>query len=213
MAKRHKKHRKHRRGHHGVGTTVTLRGFGKLGTEMSALLPVLLGGGVTGGVIVGARYFTVPSDGSAMTTTQQSVYKYAPWLGLLAGAVTAAAVYLLGKGKASMGAALSTFGTSVVATGVGVASDMMLASSDANAAIAAQALRAPASSAHAGLGSMYTMRPNGMGAVVMEPVRGLGAVVPQLNGGGVGYTSYVGGEKVNLSGVNEGAFGTRQFAP
>jgi hypothetical protein len=213
MAKRHKKHR---RGHHGVGTTVTLRGFGKLGTEMSALLPVLLGAGVTGGTMLGARYFTIPGDGTPQTDTQKSVYKYAPWIGLLAGAVTAVAVYMLGKGKAGMGAAIATIGTSAAVTGIGVAADQILAGTDANAAIAAQALRAPDSSSHAGFGSMYTMRPNGMGAVVMEPVRGLGAVVPQLSSGGMGdlgYTSYVGGEKVNLSGVNEGAFGTRQFAP
>lgn len=214
MAKR-RSHRRHRH-HRGMGSAISLRGLGKVKSSrgiMSFVLPTAVGVLVPAAVIASARYFAKPSE----SPTQEKIYKYAPWLGLGAGLVSAGAMYVMSRGMAA------PLATGVAATGVALTSfvhdqivvgDPRATTLTPNMATRAPAAAPPAATPDAGagtngLGSYFTQRPNGA----------LGAAVPQLNGvvmsptNGLGYSAYTGGETVNLGAVNSSAFGTPGFRP
>lgn len=190
MAK--KKH--HKKGHRGM------RGFGalKMSNPLPMLLPVLVGGVLTGITIVAARYFTMPAAGAAPTDTQKSVYKFAPWIGAAVGALSSVAMYAITKG---MTGAVTTFGSSLAVSLATFASDMITFKDQGTVAQAAL-MMAPAQAMTSGVGSIYSLR---TGAVVPALAQGTGAVV--LTPQGV-QGPYVGGERVSLQGVNPSAFGT-----
>jgi hypothetical protein len=216
MAKRRRRH--HRRHHRGMGSAISLRGLGAVKSSrgiMNFVLPTAVGVLVPAAVIASARHFAKPSE----SPTQEKIYKYAPWLGLGAGLVSAGAMYVMSRGMAA------PIATSVAATGVALTSFVhdQIVVGDARATtltpnMATRSAEAPAAppgggaasnTGTNGLGSYFTQRPNGA----------LGAAVPQLNGvvmsptNGVGYAAYTGGETVNLGAVNSSAFGTPGFRP
>jgi hypothetical protein len=217
MSKR-RHHRKHRRGHHGVGTSITLKGIGRAkkmrgpGAVMMFVLPAVVGGGITALGIVAARYFTMPKAGEAFSDTTRSVFKNAPWIGLLAGGVSTVATYMLmgpaaaaGAGVGSLMTALTAFGNDKI-----IAMDPNSLAQSAIALLPSQPAATTQPNGISGLGTIYTMRKTGavvpqlkqnMGAIVAEPTHGLG---------NLGYKAYTGGETVSLSGVSPAAFGTPQ---
>jgi len=211
MAKRRsRKHSKSRRRSRGVGSAISLAGLGKVKSQrglMTFLLPTAVGILVPAGVVVAARYFSDPMKGE----TQAMIYKQAPWLGLAAGAISAAALYVMGGGAAAAAAA------SVAAAGVALTSfahDQLLVR-DPERRVWAQTLNADAADAAgpvAGLGNYFTSRPNGALGAAVPQLTSTGAVV-MTPSNGMGYTAYSGGEEVNLGSVNASAFGTPGFRP
>lgn len=213
MAKRRssRKHSKSRRRSRGVGSAISLAGLGKVKSQrglMTFLLPTAVGILVPAGVVVAARYFSDPTKGE----TQAMIYKQAPWLGLAAGAISAAALYVMGGGAAAAAAA------SVAAAGVALTSfahDQLLVR-DPERRVWAQTLNADAAGDAAGplagLGNYFTSRPNGALGAAVPQLTSTGAVV-MAPSNGVGYAAYSGGEEVNLGSVNASAFGTPGFRP
>jgi hypothetical protein len=214
MAKKKRKHGK-RHGHHGVGTTLTLRGLGRAGRMRGAgsiamfLVPPLVGGGLAALTIMAARYFTTPKAGTTFSTTTKMVYKNAPWIGLAAGAVGSLATFML-MGQ-SAGAGLSAGAAALIASLVAFGQDKMLMGTPDAAGVAATALltpSTPAAAAAAGLGTVYSAR---LGAVVPQLQQGTGAIVMEPTHG-IPTRAYTGGQTVSLGNVNARAFGTDQMS-
>lgn len=160
MAKRRRHGKKRRRGMRGLGSTLVVRrGLGNLfkGQGLAAtILPPIIGVGVAAATVLGVRHFANPADTAG---SGKMLFKNAGWLALGAGAVSAAALYVLGGTKAAAAAFVGAAGVSAVILG----HDHLMTSSPNMAA---------------GLA--------GLGAIVPEyaGMRGLGAIVmqPQLSG-------------------------------
>lgn len=196
------------RGYSGMGSMIRVRrlsggrgGFGGLGelsnpsTAAGALLPVLIGGGVTLLTTIGIRQFLKPK-----TEMGQNAVKYAPLIGTGAGILTSLALWSM----ASQSAGLAGM-TASATLGLGITGMEALAIAQAKAAAAA-----PATAGY-GMGAIvpeYGMAGRrGTGAIVMEPAadRGWG-----MTSGRRGTGTY--GEVVSLGAVNPNAFGTPGFS-
>jgi hypothetical protein len=153
------------------------------------------------------RYYVDPAKGK----TEEMVYRHAPWIGLGAGLISAAAVGMA-LGKPSMGVP-----TAAAALGVafaGFAQDRLLVAWEKGRSRAALALQPSSTSPAAGATSgYYSMRDyDSLGAVVPELTEGTGAIVLSPTDGS-GNRAFVGGETINLGSVNSEAFGTPAFRP
>jgi hypothetical protein len=177
-----------------------LNGVGQLKNPNSAtgaMLPVLIGGGVTALTTLGIRTMVEPTD-----DTNIMIRDNAPIIGVAVGGLAGLALWNM----ASQPAGVATIAAAGV---VGLSLWALEYAAMAKAQAAANA--APAT---AGIGAVvpeYSMpqRGNGVGAIVMEPQssRGYGA-------GPLGRLSSY-GETVNVAGlgaVNAGAFGTPGFS-
>jgi hypothetical protein len=218
MAKRRR--RSTRKHHRGMGSAISLRGLGKVKSSrglMHFILPTAVGVLVPAATIAAARYWAQPSTGP----TQAYIYKYAPWLGLGAGLVSAGALYMMSRGPAAplaagiaaTGVALTSFVHDQIV--VGDAREAFITSmARAGREVPGEGAAAPdtANNGTSGLGSYFTQRPNGaLGAAVAQLSEMNGVVMSPTSG--VGYAAYTGGETVNLGAVNSSAFGTPGFRP
>ncbi len=155
MAKR-KKH--HRRGTGGVLQVRQLSGLGKMrqpNSLMGALLPIVIGGVVTGGTMIGIRSFMTPD-----TETKQNVMEYAPWIGLAAGGVAGLALWNMSSQHAGV-LTLAASGAITLSTVVGEA-------------VAKSRMTAPKTAGVGAIVPEYSR--TGTGAILMERAgtRGLG---------------------------------------
>lgn len=187
-----------RRGFRGLGSIISTRrisGLGRVGSPGSFLgtvVPPAVGGGTAALVAIGIRQFAKP----AQSRTQAALYKYAPWLGMAAGAVAALGLYMMGGTSAS----LSGFVAAGAAGGALLLNDAVRAARPGEDALA---MAGGGGGTTAGLRAIVPEYERaGMGAIVMEPQasRGYGA-------GALG--SY--GEVVNLGNINPASFGTPGF--
>lgn len=198
MAKRRRKHRK------GVGSIITVRpsGFAGLGRLRglrgfnglaSQAIPAALGLGAAAVTFLGIRHFANP----VRSETEAKVWKFAPLLGLGAGAAAAFLLSQVGGKAAAVGALTGAVGATLLTLG--------------QDGLQHTGMFAPSALSGYGMGAVVPeMLSRGMGAVVLEP-RGTNS----LGAGGVtGLHSigYQGGEVVNLGAINSGAFGTPGFS-
>lgn len=229
MARKRSKSRRRRRG---MGNILTVRRAGMRGLKDfkkidagSAILPILIGGGLTALTVAGIRYATVSAT-APLTEGQQKMYRYASAAGLGVGALASGALFAFSGASAAVSAA--TASVFVAVTGVvhdwysanyGAAQqtmlgDMVPATLPRQPTFAAPAA-APAGSLgyYGGAASALRQGPRhqaAFGAVVAEPVNGI--VMEPVNGLGATVDSpYGGGAYVNLGAVNTGAFGTPGF--
>jgi hypothetical protein len=176
-----------------------MRGLGAVlnGGWAGAIVPATTGAIVTLGSTLGMRAALKPMSGTASAT----LYRWAPGLGVIAGLVAAAAMYLMGGTKAAVQGAVSS-----VIVGGGVLALDALNSSKPGSAIAI-AFGAGGTQAVAAPGA----QPPGTAAIVPEYSGVNGIVYRQLNGtDGLGANDQHQGEVVNLRGViNTDAFGPR----
>ena len=204
MAKRRRRFGSKRR--RGMGSAVVLRGFGALDEATSFGIASVVGVVVPAATLVAVRYFVDPAKGK----TEEMVYRHAPWIGLGAGLISAAAVGLtLGKPVTGVPTAVAALGVAFA----GFAQDKLLVAWDKGRVRAALALQPSTSPAAGATSGYYSMRSHGsLGAVVPELTEGTGAIVMSPTDG-LGYRPYVGGETINLGSVNSEAFGTPAFRP
>jgi len=231
MARKRKSSRRRRRG---MGNILTVRRAGMRGLADfkkidagSAILPILIGGGLTALTVAGIRYATVTSE-STVSVGQQKLYRYASAAGLGVGVLASGALFAFSGASAAVSAA--TASVFVAVTGVvhdwysanyGERQETMLGDM-VPATLPRQPTLAPPTPATAparGLGyyggaaSALRMGPRhqaAFGSVVAEPVNGI--VLEQMNGlGATADSQYGGGYEVNLGAVNTGAFGTPGF--
>lgn len=201
MAKRRRKSRSKRR--RGTGSVIRVRklsgvdGINNPNSAPGAILPVLIGGGVTTLVAIGVQQYVEPT-----TDSNVMLRNNAPWVGAAAGIVTGLALYNMTGRAAGLAAMSSSALLAVALWGINYAAQMRMQA----------AAGAPAANGTAGIGAVvpeYSMRGLGRGrggtgaAIAMEPQasRGYGA-------GPLG--SY--GETVNLGAINTSAFGTPGFS-
>jgi len=180
-----------------VITIRRMRGLGNLRQPASfagAALPPLLGAGMAGLAILGARYFAKPSEGE----TPKMLFKYAPAIGLGVGLTGALALYYLGGAPAAVGAGVSA----TAVAGLALAADMHFQSAPAEYALGL-GLGPSGNGGTAGYGTGVVVSERlGTRGIMMEnpasrdPVNRYGI-------GGVG--SY--GENVQLRGITPSAFG------
>lgn len=207
MAKRDSKGRfkkGHRRGMRGLGTIITMRrGMGALpgGAMGEAIIAPAVGGLTTALVVLAIRHMIVATAG----TTQQTLVRWAPLFGGLAGMVSSLALLLIGGSNAAIAGVVSTL--SVTAGMFG--QDWILArrGPEILAALPAPSAASTGTSGYRRLGAIvpeYSRR-GGMGALVMEPVGPNGR-----RAGTLGRASDY-GAVVSLSGLNPSAFGTPGF--
>lgn len=197
-----------RRRRKGVGQTITvrrMRGLGKLNNPrsfMGAAAPPLLGGGLTAGTVVAARYFAKPSEGE----TPMAIYKWAPLIGIGAGGIGSLGLYYL----AGAPAAVSSFATSVLVGLSHLIHDMLVKDSLGEFQLAhppAAMTNGNGGGGGEGMGVVVPQRL--MGAGTQGIVMGPAAERNPLNRYGLGATGY--GEEVSLGSVNPRAFGTPGF--
>lgn len=99
----------------GTGQVITIRrmkGLGSLrrpGSFAGAVLPPALGAGVTLGAALATRYFVKPAEGD----TPMMLYKHAPWVGLVAGALVSGGLYVLGGAPAAFASGATSLLTAV----------------------------------------------------------------------------------------------------
>lgn len=193
-----------RRSFRGMGSMITVRpGIGALqGREMlmESVLPHLAGGGLSAITCLGLRYFVDPAKGKY----QNTLVKWAPAFGGLAGVLGATALYYT-EGKSAAVAALVSTG---LVTAAGFGGDYLMKGEKAGQ-IHAALVSGAASDASAGTEGIY-----GVGAIVPEyntPAYsvGIGAITATPGGDnpfGIGY-----GREVQLEGVNIDSFGTPAY--
>ncbi len=172
----------------------SLRGVFKSGM-VKELIPPAVGLGLTASTAVGIRATLQPVPG----TTGELVYRWAPAIGMGAGAVGGMVMYMLGGAGAARSAVLTSVMTGAALLGMEA---LVRSKPEAYAAIFAPPVNGAENGAEgaAGLRAIvpeYPMRglanPRGMGAIVME----------QLNGNQQNQ-----GADIQLRGVvNTGAFG------
>lgn len=207
MAKRDSKGRfkKGHRGTRGLGTIISMRrGMGALpgGAMGEAIIAPAVGGMTTALIVLAIRHMVVATAG----TTQQTLVRWAPLFGGLAGLVSSLALLLLGGSNAAIAGVVSTLSVTAATFG----QDWILARRGPEI-LAALPAPSAASTGTAGYGRRrmgaivpeYSRR--GMGALVMEPVGPSGK-----RAGTLGRASDY-GSVVSLSGLNTGAFGTPGF--
>lgn len=187
MAKR----RKHRR-HRGTGSVLQVRKLSGLGAMrmpnslMGSLLPVAIGGLVSGGTMIGIRSFMHPD-----TATKANVMEYAPWIGLAAGGITGLALWNMSSQAAGL-LAVAAAGVLTLTTVVGEA--------------VAKARMTTEVAKTSGMGAIvaeYGGR-RGTGAILMERA-GTGRASHRLG-------DAQRGANINLGKINTGAFGTPGFS-
>lgn len=175
-----------------VGSVITvrrMRGLGNLKQPASfagAALPPLLGAGMAGLAILGARYFAKPSEGA----TPRMLFKYAPLIGLGVGLTGSMALYYLGGAPAAVSSGMAA----TAVAGLSFASDMHLKSAPGEYATAL----ADAPAGMSGLGVVVGERIGTRGIMLENP-----ASRDPVNRYGVG--NY--GENVTLRGITPSAFG------
>lgn len=192
------KKRKSSRRRKGMGSIITVRRKGMGALDATTLMPVALGGGLSALTAIALRYFVDPSTG----TTQNMLVKWAPAFGLVTGSLASLALYMMG-GRAGMEQATRAFLSSLVVSGAGLGSDMLLRQKPALAATIASSGSAMAGYGMGAIVPEYSRPPGGMGAIVMEQVGAGGQRAGTIGG--------IYGETVNLAGVNTSAFGTPGF--
>lgn len=193
MAKRKSRKRK------SVRRTSRSKGLGQLKSGLGRdLLPPTIGAALTAGTTLAVRAFVTPTPGDVTS----KLYKWAPLLGVAAGGLGAAAVYVLG-GKNQ---ALSTGLVSALVGGSHLAMEMVHVDKPGSFA----ALSEPMTGSTAGLGAVVPeygdqyrglpkgSRRNGMGAIVMEELD----AVPDSSAG----------ETVSLGNVRQNAFGYQPYS-
>lgn len=212
MAKRDSKGRfkKGHRGMRGLGTIITMRrGMGALpgGAMGEAIIAPAVGGFTVALVVLAIRHMVVATAGS----TQQTLVRWAPLFGGLAGVVSSLALLLLGGSNAAVAGFVSTLSVTLGMFG----QDWILArrGPEILAALPAPSSATTGTSGYRRMGAgaivpEYSRR-GGMGALVMEPVGPSGSRAGTL-GRGMGRASDY-GAVVSLSGLNPGAFGTPGF--
>lgn len=186
----------------GMGAVIRVTSLGRLSDPKSgagAILPVLLGGGVTVAVTLGIRQMmepsAVPSEDSNAT-----IIENAPLLGGLAGLVVGGALFAMKMQPAGLAASAGAVVTALGMWGLEKAAEM-------KAAALVEAATIPGTNGLRAVVPEYGMRGLGSGG------RGMGAIVMEnqaSRGNGAGpLGSY--GETVNLGAINPGAFGTPGF--
>jgi len=229
MARKRKSSRRRRRG---MGNILTVRRAGMRGLKDfkkidagSAILPILIGGGLTALTVAGIRYATVTSE-STLSEGQQKMYRYASAAGLGVGVLASGALFAFSGASAAVSAA--TASVFVAVTGVvhdwysanyPVAQTALLGDMVPATLPRQPTLAAPATAPARGLGyyggaaSALRQGPRHQaqfGAVVAEPVNGI-VMEPVRGLGATADSQYGGGYEVNLGAVNTGAFGTPGF--
>ena len=217
MPKRDSKGRFVKRGRRGMGSIISIRrGMGALpgGAMGEAIIPGLVGAGVTAAVALSVRSMVDPNQGP----TQRSLVKWGWAVGHGAGILASLGLLMVGGTPA----AVASF---VAATGVGLAlygQDMLvtgqsgpriLSSLIESSASTEPSAEPPAAEGTAGIGRRRYRRRLGTGAIVPEYSRGMGAIVMEPTGPSGKRAGTIGsyGETVSLSGINTGAFGTPGF--
>lgn len=186
MAKRRKKSRKS--GMRGLGAMVSPRGVA------GALIPVGTGAILTAGTTLGLRAYLRPTPG----TMSETLYRWAPAVGILAGLVGSGLLMGMMKGGKAKEAASVAAATSVVLGGMTLVSERLNAAS--SGALMALGPAGDSSAGLPGLGALmpeYAPQHDGLGAIVMEPLSG--AYGDSVNVAGLG------------AGYNPSAFGTKPF--
>jgi hypothetical protein len=171
------------------------KGLGQLKLKGMArdVVPPVVGSVLTMGTALGIRAYLRPEPG----TTSALVYRWAPAIGVGAGVLGAAAMYMVGGSGPASSAAL----TSIIQGGVLIAMEKLNAATPgALATLMGEPAALPAGT-------------EGLRAIVPEyGTRGFGAIVTEQLNGGLGANLQHQGAEVNLSGVvNTGAFGSSPF--
>lgn len=203
MAKRKKSRRRRRSGgRRGTGSVIRVRklsgaGVGQLNNPNSpsgAILPVLIGGGVTTLVAIGVQQYVQPTSEANIM-----IRNNAPWVGAAAGVLTGLALFNMSSRAAGLAAMSSSALLAVALWGIDFAAQLRVQQAAGNGMAGVGAV-VPEYSMR-GVGRLGGRRGTGA-AIAMEPqaARGYGA-------GSLG--SY--GETVNLAGVNTSVFGTTGF--
>jgi len=194
MASRKRKRSSRRRSRRrGMGSIIRVSRIGNLSDPRSgagAILPVVIGGGVTIAVTLGIRQMVEPTTGVDSNAT---LLENAPLVGGLAGVIVGGVLYAMKMQPAGLAAGAGALIAAGAMWGLEKAADMKAAT----APITAAGLRAVVPEY-----SMRGLGRGGMGAIVMESQASRG------NGAGP-LGSY--GETVNLGAINPGAFGTPGF--
>lgn len=206
--KSRKKSSRRRSRRRGVGAAITVTRMGSLSDPKSgagAILPVLLGGGVTVAVTLGIRQMMEPSAVPG-EDSNATIIENAPLLGGLAGLVVGGALFAMKMQPAGLAASAGAVVAALGMWGLEKAAEMKAAAM-VEAATLPPAVGLPGIRGLRAVVPEYSMRGlggggQGLGAIVMEQQasRGYGA-------GPLG--SY--GETVNLGAINPGAFGTPGF--
>jgi len=200
MASRKRKRSSRRRSRRrGMGSIIRVSRIGNLSDPRSgagAILPVVIGGGVTIAVTLGIRQMVEPTTGVDSNAT---LLENAPLVGGLAGVIVGGVLYAMKMQPAGLAAGAGALIAAGAMWGLEKAADMKAAAlvEAATAPITAAGLRAVVPEY-----SMRGLGRGGMGAIVMESQASRG------NGAGP-LGSY--GETVNLGAINPGAFGTPGF--
>jgi hypothetical protein len=208
--------KKRRRGTGSVISVKPLSGglgkVGKPGSLLGATVPALVAGVAAGGGALLAEHMGKPSNGEVPSDTMIMLAENSPWVGVGAGAVASALMWALFGQSAGVTALAGT-----AAVGGTVLGYKVLTTTQSTATT--DPATGPTVPATAGLGRYrYRMRGmRGVGAIVpqLQPpgMNGLGAIVmePGATRGmrGLGDPR---GETVSLGSVNPSAFGTPGFS-
>lgn len=176
------------------------KSLGKLGlTPTSASMAVALGGGATAAALLGIRQFVQPTS-----DITRKVTKHAPLVSVGVGLIPAAMAYRSGRKDLGMATGLSAalVGGTIFATQH--QSSSVTAAADSVAGV--RGLRGRALGAIVPQYSLSGGRRSGMGAIMMEQLRGndqgQGAVINLRGQGGLGALT---------GAVDVGAFGTSSY--
>jgi len=186
MAKKKKSKRRRR---------TRMKGLGFLGANGGATLSVATGAVLTGATTLGLRAFLRPEPGAP----SEKLFMFAPLIGAGAGLLGAFGLAAMGKGKRGRDAAMTAGMVSLAAGGLLFASERLTAAKGAGAA-AALGQGGALPSGTEGMGAIlpeYAPVHDGLGAIVMEPLKGAYGESVNVNGLGAGY--------------NPAAFGTAPF--
>ncbi len=205
--------RKRKRGTGSVISVKPLSGLGKVGKPGSVLgsvVPALVGVGVTGAAMLFLEHSAKPKDGQLPNDTILTLAEYSPIVGAGVGALAGAGLWAMSGAPAGITAI-----SGAVAAGISLFGYQYLVKNEST--LATDPATGPTAST-SGLGA-YRYRRRMLG------VRGMGALVPQLQPPGMrGVGAIVmeptatrglgdpRGETVSLGNVNPSAFGTPGFS-
>lgn len=223
MPKRDSKGRFVKRGRRGMGSIISIRrGMGALpgGAMGAAIIPGLVGAGVTAAVALSVRSMVDPNQGP----TQRSLVKWGWAVGHGAGILASLGLLMVGGTPAAVasfvaatGVGLALYGQDMLITGQNgprIMSSLIESSASTEPSAPPPSPEAPAADGTvAGIGRRRYRRRLGTGAIVPEYSRGMGAIVMEPTGPSGKRAGTIGsyGETVTLSGINTGAFGTPGF--
>jgi hypothetical protein len=214
--------KRRRRRLRGTGSVIAVRqlsgsGLGKVGRPGSLLgqiVPPLVGGAVAGGSMLLLEHMGKPADGAIPNETVVMLAENSAWVGIGAGALAAGAMLMLFGTPAGLAAfaGAATVGGTLLGYQALVKTESTATTDPATG---------PTASPTAGLGR-YRYRMRGMGAIVpqMQPpgMNGVGAIVLEpaamrgLRGGNTRGLGDPRGETVSLGSINPSAFGTPGFS-